>query len=104
LFRHFATREALMVAVGEDVGTQLLERYKRKFKALKKHASIHGAARELLPDVAAALGDTFEVFVSTIVAVFDGEQVRRFVVRDPRALDEARIDLLAAAFRGHDVI
>jgi AcrR family transcriptional regulator len=147
LFRHFATREALMVAVGEDVGAQLLEQYKRKFSALQKseevvpaamrllretcrsrlnqawyelaiaartnetlrkalepvarayYASIQRAARELLPDLAAALGDAFDVFVSTIVAVFDGEQVHRFVVHEPRAVDDARIRLLAGAFR-----
>jgi AcrR family transcriptional regulator len=147
LFRHFATREALMVAVGEDVGGQLLEQYKRKFKALRDtedavasamrllrdtcrsrlnqawyelaiaartnetlrkalepvartyYASIYATARELLPDVAAVLGDAFEIFVSTVVAVFDGEQVHRFVVHDPRAADDARIELLAGAFR-----
>lgn len=36
LFRHFATREALMVAVGEDVGAQLLVRYAKRFRALAK--------------------------------------------------------------------
>lgn len=34
LFRHFPTREALMVAVAEDVGARILERYKRKFLSL----------------------------------------------------------------------
>lgn len=34
LFRHFATREALMVAVAEDVGEKILERYRKKFLAL----------------------------------------------------------------------
>ena len=62
-------------------------------------ASITATARELLPGVAAALGDSFDVLVSTIVAVFDGEQVHRFVVHHPRAVDDARIDLLAAAFQ-----
>ena len=33
LFRHFATREALMVAVGQDVGAQLLARFRKKFVA-----------------------------------------------------------------------
>lgn len=32
LFRHFPTREALMVAAGEDVGRALLERYQRAFE------------------------------------------------------------------------
>jgi AcrR family transcriptional regulator len=35
LFRHFPTREALMVAVGEDVGHRLLDRYRREFEALR---------------------------------------------------------------------
>jgi len=148
LFRHFATREALMVAVGEDVGAQLLARYKRKFATVKRgdgdvaaalrllrdtcrsrpnqawyelsiaartnenlrkalepvardyFASITATARELLPEVAKAFGDAFEVLVSTMVAVFDGEQVHRFLVHDPRTVDDARIELLAAAFHG----
>ncbi|MGH7293319.1 MAG: TetR family transcriptional regulator, partial [Polyangiaceae bacterium] len=37
LFRHFATREALMVAVGQDVGEQTLDRYRREFAALRGH-------------------------------------------------------------------
>lgn len=144
LFRHFATREALMVAVGEDVGAQLLERYRKRFMALPKgendvaaairlvrdacHSRLNRAwyelamaartsenlrkglepvalryfaditrlARELLPEVAAALGDAFEVFVGTILAVFDGEVVQRFVVKDAK-LDEARVALLVSA-------
>ena len=147
LFRHFPTREALMVAVGEDVGAQLLARYKRKFAAVKRgegdiaaalrllrdtcrsrpnqawyelsiaartnenlrkalepvarayFASITATARELLPEVATAFGDAFDVLVSTMVAVFDGEQVHRFLVHDPRTVDDARIELLAAAFQ-----
>ncbi len=35
LFRHFATREALMVAVADDVGHQLLARYRESFEALR---------------------------------------------------------------------
>jgi len=53
-----------------------------------------------LPEVAKAFGDAFEVLVSTMVAVFDGEQVHRFLVHDPRTVDDARIELLAAAFHG----
>lgn len=34
LFRHFATREELMVAVGHDVGQRTLARYRREFEAL----------------------------------------------------------------------
>jgi AcrR family transcriptional regulator len=147
LFRHFPTREALMVAVGEDVGKQLLEQYKKKFKVVKRSedelaaamrllrdacrsrlnqawyeltiaartneslrkglepvarayfAAITATARELLPDVSAALGDSFEILVKTMVAVFDGEQVHHFVVHDPRRVDDARIELLVSAFR-----
>jgi AcrR family transcriptional regulator len=147
LFRHFATREALMVAVGEDVGAQLIEQYKRKFKAVKREgddvvgamrllreacrsranqawyelaiaartnenlrkalepvarayfASITVTARELLPGAAALLGDTFDILVSSIVAVFDGEQLHRFIAPEPRKVDDARIELLGAAFR-----
>jgi len=34
LFRHFPTREALMVAVGEDLGRRILERYRASFESL----------------------------------------------------------------------
>ncbi len=34
LFRHFPTREALMVAVGGDVARQILDRYARSFESL----------------------------------------------------------------------
>lgn len=144
LFRHFATREALMVAVGEDVGAKLLDRYKRKFTALPKgandvpaamrlvrdacrsrlnqawyelelaartnenlrkalepvarryYADIAAAARELLPDLAVKLGDSFDALVATVIAVFDGETMHRFVVKEP-ALEDARFELLASA-------
>lgn len=144
LFRHFATREALMVAVGEDVGAQLLAQYRKKFtrrnddsvgaamkllrdtcrsrlnqawyelataartnetlrKALEPvarryYADITVLARELLPDVAEKMGDAFELLVGTIIATFDGESLHRFVLREPRSVDDARIELLAAAF------
>jgi len=35
LFRHFPTREALMVAVGEDVADRILSTYAKKFESLK---------------------------------------------------------------------
>jgi AcrR family transcriptional regulator len=142
LFRHFPTREALMVAVGEDVGKRTLERYRREFEALRGpseplvlamrlvrthcrsrlnlawyelasaarthstlrkalepvaaryHADIEALARDLLPGLASQLGDRFTVLVDTIVAVFDGEVVHRFLLKRPR-LDEARLELLA---------
>lgn len=48
---------------------------------------------ELVPELAAALGDRFAVLVDTIVSVFDGEAVHRFVLPQP-AVDEARLELL----------
>jgi AcrR family transcriptional regulator len=151
LFRHFATRDALMVAVADDVGRRMLEEYRRRFEALRPpedaaglasssasstalalrlvrercrsrlnqawyelsmaarthpglrralrpiaaryHHSIEQLARELLPDLAAALGDGFAVLVDTIISVFDGEAVHRFVLKQP-ALEEARLALL----------
>jgi len=46
LFRHFATREALMVAVGEDVGERILERYRKKFlSAAAEEVSVAAAVR-----------------------------------------------------------
>jgi AcrR family transcriptional regulator len=143
LFRHFPTREALMVAVGEDVGRQMLARYKRDFEALRDKEEplvlairlvrervrsrlnqawyelavaartsaslrkslkpvaerydeeISALAVELLPDLAAAMGDRFPALVSTIVAVFDGESLHRFMIRKP-AIEEQRVELLVA--------
>jgi AcrR family transcriptional regulator len=143
LFRHFDTREALMVAVGRDVGSKALERYRRDFEALREredsmvlalrlvrerchsrlnqawyelamaartspglrkglrpvaveyHASIVRLARELLPELAQSMGDRFQALVETIVAVFDGESVVRFVL--PRLPDQdAKLELLGA--------
>lgn len=144
LFRHFPSREALMVAVGEDIGAQLLERYRKRFDALpdkqndlaaamrlvreacrsrlnqawyelamaartnenlrkglepvarRYYDDIARLARELLPELAASLGDSFEVLVGTIVAVFDGEVVHRFLLKEPKT-EEARIEILAGA-------
>lgn len=146
LFRHFATREALMVAVGEDVGHQLLVRYRAQFETAGKRADelaaaiklvrdacrsrlnqawyelavaartnenlrrglqpvgrryyedIERLARELLPDLAELLGDRFGVLVDTILAIFDGEVVHRFVLEKPK-IEEARLELLAGAVR-----
>lgn len=146
LFRHFATREALMVAVGEDVGAQLLARYARRFRseqrrgepdlaaalhlvreacrsrlnqawyeltvaartsdalraglqpvAARYHADIARLARELLPELASALGPAFDAAVGIAIAMFDGEVLQRTLVRDP-AGEDARIALLVAAF------
>lgn len=141
LFRHFATREELMVAVGQDVGREMLKRYRRDFEALSDreqpialamrlvrdrcrsrlnqawyelamaartspglrkhlrpvaeqyHADIGALAVQLLPDLAGTLGDRFPVLVDTIVAVFDGESMHRFVLPRP-SVDEARLEVL----------
>lgn len=146
LFRHFPTREALMVAVGEDVGHKLLDRYRREFEALRAtedplelavrlvrdacrsrlnqawyelsmaartspalrralrsasaryYQDIEALARQLLPELAARMGDRFRVLVDTIIAVFDGEAVHRFVLEKPE-VESARLDLLTSFAR-----
>jgi AcrR family transcriptional regulator len=143
LFRHFPTREALMVAVGEDVGRRMLTSYQNEFEALRGSAEplvlalrlvraharsrvnqawyelalaarthgtlrealapaaiayyreIEALARQLLPDVAARMGDRFGLFVETMLAIFDGENVHRFVLPSD-ASDDARLALLVA--------
>src|SRR5258708_31698210 len=143
LFRHFPSREALMVAVGEDVGHQLLVRYREQFEALGGTNDIRAAMRlmrdacrsrlnqawyelriaartndtmrhslapvykrygedierlagALLPNLAASLDDRFPVLVTSLVAMFDGEVMQRFVVKAPR-VEEARLELIADA-------
>jgi AcrR family transcriptional regulator len=144
LFRHFPSREALMVAVAEDVGHQLLVRYRAEFEALgdaredivvamqlvrdacrsrlnqawyelrmaartndtlrralapvsKRYLDdIERLARVLLPTLAASLGDRFSVLVGTLLAMFDGEVMQRYVVKAPR-MEQARLELLAGA-------
>ena len=146
LFRHFATREALMVAVGEDVGKRLLDHYRREFvtlrsnedpvllalklvreatrsrlnqawyelaiaartnKRLRKalapvashyYADIAELARGLLPDLAESLGEQFTVLVDTMIAVFDGEVLHRFVLEKPE-VEAKRMDLLLLVTR-----
>ena len=143
LFRHFPTREALMVAVAADVGKKTLASYRREFDALRGngepvtvalrlvrsharsrpnqawyelavaartheklrralepmalayYAGIEAMARQLLPEVAARAGAAFPLLVETVLAVFDGESMHRFVVPGTKA-DDARIQLLAA--------
>jgi hypothetical protein len=48
---------------------------------------------QLLPDLASTLGDGFPVLVDTIIAVFDGESMHRFVLPRP-SVDEARLEVL----------
>jgi AcrR family transcriptional regulator len=146
LFRHFASREELLVAVGEDVGKRLLEQYRGAFETLSdeedplelalhlvrdacrsrlnqamyelsmaartnprlKKALAPSMARYfddivalgqlLLPELAAQLGPRFRVLVETILAVFDGETVHRFVEKRPQ-LEEQRMELLLGITR-----
>jgi AcrR family transcriptional regulator len=147
LFRHFATREELMVAVGADVGAQLLEHYRKKFEVLRDAGgeplelaldlvrdacrsrtnqawyelmlaartnprlrkalapavaryfeNITTLAAALLPDVAERLGPRFPVLVETIIAVFDGETVHRFMEKKPD-MEEQRMALMLAVTR-----
>jgi len=145
LFRHFATREELMVAVGADLGARILESYRKKFVTLAKRErdleaalrlvrdacrsrlnqawyeleiasrtnetlrkalepvarryfeDITRLARELLPELALALGPTFDLVVTSIIALFDGETTHRFLVKDP-GLEDARLAMLAQSF------
>ncbi|HSD87139.1 MAG TPA: helix-turn-helix domain-containing protein [Kofleriaceae bacterium] len=141
LFRHFATREDLMVAVGADVGARILDGYRKKFVAAAKRKSdveaalrlvreacrsrlnqawyeletasrtnenlrkalepvsrgyfdaITELARELLPELAIKLGPSFDLVVTSVIMMFDGETTHRFLVRDPE-LEDARFAML----------
>src|SRR5580704_10008893 len=48
LFRHYPTREALMVAVGEDVGKKILGRDRRDFLAMRGCEEPHVVAMRLV--------------------------------------------------------
>lgn len=140
LFRHFPSREDLMVAVGEDVGERILEAYRKKLsgnreilnavelirdacrskinaawyelqlaartnehlrKALEPvsrryYEHIIEAARELQPQAALKLGPMFDLVVTSIIALFDGETTHRFLVRDDQ-LEDARLALIVRA-------
>ena len=63
------------------------------------YRAIGGLARQLLPELAASLGEQFELLVETVVATFDGEQLHRFLLRDPAA-DRARLALLQSLIEG----
>ena len=79
------------------VAARTHEKLRRALQPAAKEYSvgIEALARQVLPDVAARAGDGFALLVETVLAVFDGESLRRFVVDDPRN-DEARLALLAA--------
>jgi AcrR family transcriptional regulator len=142
LFRHFPSREELMVAVGEDVGARILETYRKKLErnknrnildavelvreacrsrinaawyelqlaartnehlrvalepvARRYYDHIIEAARELQPEVAMKLGPMFDLVVTSVIALFDGETTHRFMVRDTK-LEDARLALLVRA-------
>lgn len=146
LFRHFATREELMVAVGADVGAKILDGYKKKFTALARQerdieaalrlvrdacrsrlnmawyelevacrtndvlrkaleptlrqyfVDITALARELLPDVALRLGPAFDLLVTSVIALFDGETQHRFLIKD-KELEEARLAMLVSGVK-----
>lgn len=148
LFRHFATRDELMAAVGADVGARLIDRVRKRFATLSRrerdleaalrlvrdtcrsplnaawyelelagrtNPGLRGAlepvarayfgditqlARELLPEVALAFGPTFDLVVTSVIALFDGETTHRFLARDPK-LEDARLDMLVRAFASH---
>lgn len=141
LFRHFATREELMVAVGADIGARILDGYRKKFVAAAKRKSdveaalrlvreacrsrlnmawyeletasrtnenlrkalepvsrsyfdaITQLARELLPELAMKLGPSFDLLVTSVILMFDGETTHRFLVRDPES-EDARLAML----------
>jgi AcrR family transcriptional regulator len=145
LFRHFATREELMVAVGADVGARILEQYKGQFaKAAKRDSDVEAAlrlvrdacrsrlnqawyelevaartnpnlrkalepvlrryftditalARELLPDVAQTLGPAFDMLVTSVIMMFDGETTHRFLIKDA-AVEDARLAYIVRGF------
>jgi AcrR family transcriptional regulator len=146
LFRHFATREALMVAAAEDVGQKILEHYQKEFEDRKDteeplvlalrlvrdacrsrlnqawyelaiaartnpglknaigpigrryYEKIDALARALMPHLASQLGAGFTVMTGTIIAMFDGESVQRFIEVDEN-LEEARFNLLLTLAR-----
>jgi hypothetical protein len=64
--------------------------------ARRYYTDISKTAREVLPDLADKLGPAFDVLVATVLAVFDGETMHRFVVQEP-AVEDARFELLAGA-------
>ena len=51
-----------------------------------------------MPELAPTLGARFDVLVDTIIAVFDGEVVHRFVLPKPK-LEAERLELLMAMTR-----
>lgn len=59
------------------------------------YAAIGALAAELLPELAQALGRDFGLLVETVVAVFDGEQIHRFLDRSAAvAVEDTRVELL----------
>jgi AcrR family transcriptional regulator len=146
LFRHFPTREALMVAVGAEVGASIIDKSRAEFRVRSKkgdplelalrmvrerchsrrnrawfelavaartnpalrealepvakryHDDIEALARELLPEVALALGPAFRVLVDSVISIFDGEVLHGFVLDRPE-IEAARLALLGQAVK-----
>jgi len=59
------------------------------------YEAIEQLARELLPDLAETLGPSFPVLLDTVISVFDGEAIHRFVLERPE-IEEPRLEMLAA--------
>jgi AcrR family transcriptional regulator len=141
LFRHFPTREALIAAVGADVGAFLIADFRAKFEAHRKkeeplslairllreqcrsrpnqawyelamaartnetlraalapvatryYADIEALARDVAPELALRFGKDFSLLVQTVIAVFDGESLHRFVIDDDGSADR-RLELV----------
>lgn len=140
LFRHFPSREDLMVAVGEDVGARILAEYRKKVEnnrgilnavelireacrsklnaawyelqiAARTNEHLRAAlepvhrryyehiietARELQPQAALKLGTMFDLVVTSIITLFDGETQHRFLVKNDE-LEDARLALIVRA-------
>jgi hypothetical protein len=58
------------------------------------YESIVATARETLPEIAERLGTAFPLAVITVIAMFDGENLQRFVLQEGE-LDEARLKAMS---------
>ena len=79
------TNARLQEGAGADGGA-LLRRHRAAWRA------------SCCPSWPRALGSRFDVLVDTIIAVFDGEVVHRFVLAKPK-LEEERLELLLGVTR-----
>ncbi len=69
--------------------------------AARYYAAIGALAREVMPELAAALGDRFPIVVDLAVSAFDGDALHRMIggFGESPALDDARLAVLAALAR-----